>query len=77
MEEIKLSGNFAVKIGDMWAKKAYDSIELKDYPESLVPFTEALTLSKKTGGKVVMFKPVEVSEEKIEELKMAAELKNE
>lgn len=77
MEEIKFSGNFAVKIGDMWVRKAYDRIELKDCPKSLVPFTEALALSKKTGGKVVMFKPVEVSEEKIEELKMAAELKNE
>lgn len=77
MEEIKLNGNFAVKIGNTWAKKAYDSIELKDYPEALVSFVEALALAQKTGGKVVMFKPVEVSEEKIEELKMAATLQNE
>lgn len=77
MEEIKLNGNFAVKIGETWAKKGYDGIELRDYPEALVSFTEALAMSKKTGGKVVMFKPVEVSEEKIEELKMAATLQNE
>ena len=77
MEEIKLNGNFAVKIGEMWAKKTYDGIGLKDYPEALVSFTEALALSKKTGGKVVMFKPVEISDEKIEELKLAAEMKNE
>lgn len=77
MEEIKLNGNFAVKIGEMWAKKGYDSIELKDYPEAPVSFAEALALAQKTGGKVVMFKSVELSEEKIEELKMAATLQNE
>ncbi len=77
MEEIKLNGNFAVKVGQMWAKKSYDTIELDNYPKSLVSFTEALTIAGKTGGKVVMFKPVEISDEKIEELKLAAEMKNE
>jgi len=77
MEEIKLNGNFAVKVGQVWAIKVYDSIELHDYPKALVSFTDALALSEKTGGKVVMFKPVEISDEKIEELKLAAEMKNE
>lgn len=77
MEEIKLNGNFAVKVGQMWAKQSYDSIELNDYPKSLVSFADAFSLSEKTGGKVVMFKPVEISNEKIEELKLAAEMKNE
>ncbi len=77
MEEIKLNGNFAVKVGQMWARNDYSSIELTDYPKTLVSFSDALALSEKTGGKVVMFKPVEISDEKIEELKLAAEMKNE
>lgn len=77
MEEIQLNGNFAVKVGMMWAKETYDSIELVDYPKSLVPFADALNIAGKTGGKIVMFKPVEISDEKIEELKLAAEMKNE
>lgn len=77
MEEIKLNGNFAVKVGQMWAKKSFDSIELDNQPKALVSFTDALSLAEKTGGKVVMFKPIEISDEKIEELKLAAEVKNE
>lgn len=78
MEEIKLNGNFAVKVGQMWARNDYgDSVELNSHPKALVSFTDALSLAEKTGGKVVMFKPVEVSDEKIEELKLAAEVKNE
>lgn len=72
METINVKGNFAAKVGTMWAKKNYDGIELNEQPESLNSFKEANELAQKIGGKVYMFKPVELTDEQIADLKLAA-----
>lgn len=72
METIDVKGNFATKVGTMWAKKNYDSIELNEQPKSLTSFKEANELAHKIGGKVYMFKPVELTDEQIADLKLAA-----
>lgn len=71
-ETINVKGNFAAKVGVMWAKKDYNSIELNDQPERLTSFKEANELAQKIGGKVYMFKPVELTDEQIADLKLAA-----
>lgn len=74
MEDIKLNGNFAVKVGNLWVKKDYNEYSLSEQPKSLVEFKAAYDIANKVGGKVFMFKPVEIDDEKIEDLKMAAGL---
>lgn len=71
-ETINVKGNFAAKVGTMWAKKSYNNIELNDQPESLTSFKEANELAQKIGGKIYMFKPVELTDEQIADLKLAA-----
>lgn len=72
MENIKVEGNFAVKVGNMWARKDYNEITLKDQPASLLGFKDAYKMAEKTGGKVVMFKPQELTDEELANLKIAA-----
>ena len=74
MENIKIEGNFAVKVGNMWAKQDYNEIALKDEPVSLLGFKEAYKMAEKTGGQVVMFKPTELPDEELANLKLAAEI---
>ncbi len=80
MEEttITVNGNFAVKVGKMWASKdSYgDSVSLCENPEKLCSFAKAATLAEKTGGKIVVFKPIELSDEQIADLKLAATAEN-
>ena len=76
-KEIKVDGNFAVKVGKLWVIQRYDDIELKEQPTSLVSFKEAHELKEKTGGSIFMFKPVELDLTEIENLKLAAEITKE
>lgn len=70
--EISVNGNFAVRVGKMWATKSYSDINLNDQPNSLYSFKKAYELAEKVGGSVVVFKPTELSAEQIAELKLAA-----
>jgi hypothetical protein len=70
--EISVNGNFAVRVGKMWATKDYNSINLDDQPNSLYSFKKAYELADKVGGRVVIFKPTELSDEQLAELKLAA-----
>ena len=75
--EIKVDGNFAVKVGKMWVRKQYSDIDLKEQPTSLISFKEAYELKEKTGGSIFMFKPIELDLAEIENLKLAAEITKE
>lgn len=77
MEEIKVNGNFAVKVGNMWASSSYDSVKLNEQPESLMSFKDAHKLAEKIGGKVFMFKPQEISNEEMENLILASGINQE
>ena len=70
--EIKVNGNFAVRVGNMWAKTEYNSVSLSEQPSSLMKFTDAYKLAERTGGKVFMFKPKEILETEMENLILAA-----
>lgn len=72
METINVKGNFATKVGKMWAQKEYSGISLTEQPQSLTSFKEANKLAQETGGRVWMFKPVELTDEQIADLKLAA-----
>lgn len=72
MEEIKVNGNFAVKVGNMWASTSYNSVSLNEQPESLMAFKDAYKLAEKVGGKVFMFKPQEISKDEMENLILAS-----
>lgn len=72
MENIKVNGNFAVKVGNMWAKRGYSEVNLTKQPAALTDFKQAYTLSKEIGGKVYMFKPSEISDEEMENLILAS-----
>lgn len=72
-ENIKIEGNFAVKIGKMWAVDGYN-LELREQPKSLLGFKDAHKVAEKTGGKIVMFKPIELSDDELVNLKLAAGL---
>ncbi len=74
-EEIKINGNFAVRVGNMWAKRDYEGAKLTEQPDSLMKFADAYKLAKKIGGKVHMFKPKEIPEAEIESLILAAGIK--
>lgn len=71
-ETINVKGNFAAKVGKMWAQKEYNGISLSEQPKSLTSFKEANELAQETGGRVWMFKPVELTDEQIADLKLAA-----
>ncbi|MBR2766822.1 hypothetical protein IKF63_01200 [Candidatus Saccharibacteria bacterium] len=81
MEEptIDVKGNFAVRVGKMWAgEESYsESVSLSEQPKQLCSFAKAATLAEKTGGSVVMFKPIDLTEEQIADLKLAATAANE
>lgn len=70
--EISVNGNFAVRVGKMWATEEYKSISLNEQPDALYSFKKAFALADRVGGKIVMFKPTELSEEQLAELKLAA-----
>ena len=70
--EISVNGNFAVRVGKMWATKEYNSINLNEQPNSLYSFKKAFNLAEQVGGRVVIFKPTELSDEQLAELKLAA-----
>lgn len=71
-ETINVEGNFAAKVGTMWAKRDYSNIELHNQPEKLTSFKDAYELAQKIGGKVYVFKPKELTDEQIADLKLAA-----
>ena len=71
-ETINVKGNFAVKVGKLWAQKDYGSFKLTEQPECLMSFAKAATMAQETGGSLFMFKPVELSDEQIADLKLAA-----
>lgn len=73
MESIKVNGNFAVKVGNMWAKRSYNEVNLTKQPDALTDFKQAYALSKEIGGKVYMFKPAEISDEEMENLILASQ----
>lgn len=76
-EEIKVNGNFAVKVGNMWAKQEYgDPVSLTDQPDKLMGFKKAYELSKKVGGRISMFKPQEIGESELNNLALAAGIGN-
>lgn len=77
MDEIKVNGNFAVKVGNMWAKSDYEGAKLTKQPDSLMDFKRAYKLASEIGGKVCMFKPSEISDKEMENLVMASGLNNE
>lgn len=77
MEEIKVNGNFAVKVGKMWASSSYNSVAINDQPESLMNFKDAYKLAEKVGGKIFMFKPQEIKDDEMENLILASGLKQE
>lgn len=77
MDEIKVNGNFAVKVGNMWAKQEYSSVQLTKQPDCLMDFKRAYELAKEIGGKVWMFKPSEITDSEMENLVMASGLNNE
>lgn len=77
MEDIEVTGNFAVKVGNMWAKKDYEGVKLTKQPDSLMEFKRAYQLAEETGGKVHMFNPQEISKEEMENLAIAAGVKTE
>lgn len=72
--EIKVDGNFAVKVGKMWARSSYDNVELYKQPKSLMNFKDAYELKEKVGGEIYMFKPQQLDLAEIENLKLAAEI---
>lgn len=76
-ETIDVKGNFAVRVGNMWAQKDYSDIKLKEQPNQLDTFKNAYKLAEKTGGRIVVFKPQELTDEQIADLKMAATNDNE
>ena len=69
---IDVKGNFAVRVGNMWAQKDYSEIKLKEQPNQLDTFKNAYKLAEKTGGRIVMFKPQELTDDQLTELKLAA-----
>lgn len=73
MENIKVECNFAVKVGKMWVVDGYN-LELKDRPKSLLDFKNAHKIAEKTGGRIVMFKPTELSDEELANLKLATDI---
>lgn len=75
MEDIKITGNFAVKVGSMWAKDDYEGAKLTKQPDSLMDFKRAYKLAEKTGGTIHMFKPQEVTKDELENLAIAAGMK--
>ena len=74
--EISVNGNFAVKVGKMWAYESYENIKLDKQPCALYTFKKAFALAEKIGGNVYIFKPTEIDEEKLAELKLAAAEEN-
>lgn len=73
MEEcINVNGNFAVMVGKMWASEDYSDVRLSKNPKSLLSFKDAHKLAEKVGGKIIMFKPVELTDEQLADLKLAA-----
>jgi hypothetical protein len=74
MEEttIDVKGNFAVRVGKMWASKDYSEVRLSKNPKSLLSFKDAHNLAEEVGGKIIMLKPVDLTEEQIADLKLAA-----
>lgn len=75
-EEIKVNGNFAVRVGNMWAKSDYEGAKLTKQPDSLMDFKRAYKLANEVGGKVHMFKPQEISESELNNLMLAAGVGN-
>lgn len=71
-ETISVKGNFAVKVGKLWAQKSYDGFKLTEQPECLMSFTSAVEIAHDTGGRLLVFKPVELTDEQIADLKLAA-----
>lgn len=71
-EGINVNGNFAVMVGKMWASDGYNEINLHQNPKPLMSFKDAYDLSEKTGGKIVMFKPTELTDDQLADLKLAA-----
>lgn len=76
MEETKVNGNFAVKVGNMWAAESYNSVSLNEQPESLMSFKNAYKLAEKVGGKIFVFKPKEIAESELENFILASGIKN-
>lgn len=77
MEDTKINGIYAVKVGKLWACKNYSDIELLTTPKSLVGFKDAIDLAEKTDGTIFQFTPEPLDEEQIATLKLAAEAANE
>lgn len=71
-EGINVNGNFAVMVGKMWASDGYSEVSLNKNPKSLMSFKDAYNLSEKTGGKIVMFKPTELTDDQLVDLKLAS-----
>lgn len=76
-DEIKVDGNFAVKVGKLWARKDYSDVTLCERPKSLMSFKDAYNLNDKVGGEVFMFSPRKLDMQEIENLKLAAEISEE
>lgn len=73
MEESKISGLFAVKVGSMWAKTEYGSeLKLTEKADTLLDFNKAYKIAKKTGGKIYQFKPQEISDDELKTYVRAA-----
>ncbi len=49
-EETKVNGNFAVRVGNMWAKRDYEGAKLTEQPNSLMKFADAYKLAKRDSG---------------------------
>ena len=75
-DDIKVNGNFAVRVGNMWAKSDYEGAKLTKQPDSLMDFKRAYKLASEVGGKIHMFKPQEISESELSNLVLAAGIDN-
>lgn len=77
MEDTKINGIYAVKVGKLWVHSSYSDYELKTTPKSLVSIKEALVVADKTGGVIYQFTPTQLTAEQLDTLKLASEASNE
>ena len=70
--EIKVNGNFAVKVGKLWARNDYNEVSLHEQPKSLMTFKDAYDLNEKVGGEIYIFNPRKLDLAEVENLKLAA-----